>query len=116
MAETKSTMTRRQVLSTMGAAAVGSVVATRLVEMTIGENGILSARARCVRRRRRRSRRRARRTYLNGWAGYGQPPRLTVKAVAGPTARRHGAGGPTRPKWSKVSGSGHGDVADPKAP
>jgi uncharacterized protein len=120
--ETKSTMTRRQLLGTMGAAAVGSVVATRLVEMTIGENGVLSAHAadlsaaagvdRVVMLHGK--------TYLNGWAGYGQPPRPGRQGGGG---RGNGAAAttpePTGPApktiWSKVSGPGTVTFADPTA-
>ena len=58
-------------------------------------------------------------TYLNGWAGYGAPPRPGRQGGAG-----RGAGASTPPEptgpapsvtWSKVSGPGAVTFADPKA-
>lgn len=110
-------LTRREVLkraATAGAAALG---ATPLVRLAIGDDGLVSARAvpdslnvvpghdRIVIR--------GGRTYLNGWAGRGQPPR--------PERRRPGtpepiaAATPPRVTWSKVSGPGIVSFADPNA-
>jgi uncharacterized protein len=123
--------TRREALGTMGAAAIGSVVATRLIGVTFGEEGVLSAQAlplsavagvdRVVMQRGR--------TYLNGWAGYGQPPRPGRGAGRGATGLQTGApglqtGGTIPPEnpgpapkttWSKVSGAGTVTFADPNA-
>jgi len=117
-------VTRRQMLGTMGTAAVGAVVATQLVEMTFAENGVLSAQAapldlnaiagvdRVVMLKGK--------TYLNGWAGYGSP--RPARGNGGGRGRGAAAQAPAEPPgppptmaWSKVSGPGTVTFADPKA-
>src|SRR6185436_18071431 len=73
---TRPTLTRREMLGTMGAVAAGTVVATSLVEAAFGESGVLAAQAtpvnavagvdRVVMLKGK--------TYLRGWTGYGLPP------------------------------------------
>jgi hypothetical protein len=121
----RSTMTRRELLGTMGTVAVGSVVATQLVEMTFGEGGVLAAQTvppalaaiagvdRIVMLKGK--------TYLNGWAGYGSPR----PARGGGGGGGRGAGAQTPPpeppgppptlNWTKVSGPGKVTFADPTA-
>jgi DUF1680 family protein len=112
-------MTRREMLGTMGTVAVGSIVATQLVEATFGETGVLAAQAtplnavagvdRVVMLKGK--------TYLNGWVGYGQPPRPGRGG-----GRNAGAAAPPAPtgpaptaEWTKVSGPGTVTFADPRA-
>src|SRR3972149_2616477 len=73
---TNTTMTRRELLQAVGTMAAVSV-ATPLVQLAVGEGGALSAQAlplnaiagvdRVVMNHGK--------TYLNGWVGYGEPPR-----------------------------------------
>src|SRR5262245_1819391 len=112
-------MTRRELLGTMGTVAVGSVLATQLVEATFGDGGVLAAQAtplnavagvdRVVMLQGK--------TYLRGWAGYGQPPRAGRggggRGAATPAPEP--AGPPPSAKWSKVSGPGTVTFADPAA-
>ena len=111
-------LTRREVLETLGTLAVGSVVATRAVQAAISDGGVLSSQElrlnalagpdRIVMQQGR--------TYLNGWGGYGEPPRRT-------RGRRGEAPPPPPPDpgpapamtWSKISGPGDVTFADPKA-
>src|SRR6185295_18755354 len=116
---TRPSLTRRELLETLGKAAAATVVAGPLVELTMGEGGVLSARAlplaavagvdRVVMTHGK--------TYLNGWTGYGEPPRR---------GRQGGRGAATPPPvenpgpvpsttWRKVSGPGDVTFADPKA-
>ena len=117
-------VTRREALRAAGRAAAITVVAGPLVELAVGEHGLLSAQAaqapaalnsiagvdRVVMNHGK--------TYLNAWIGYGNPPR----------PGRQGGGGrgqaaapppPTGPAptamWSKVSGPGAVTFEDPKA-
>lgn len=107
---TPAEMTRRQALGAMGTVAIGSVAATHLVKMTVGEGGILSAQAlplsavagidRVVMLKGK--------TYLNGWTGYGAPPRRGRGqgrgAAATPPPDNPGPAPTTR--WTKLSGPG----------
>ena len=121
---TKPTLTRRELLETMGTVAVGSVVATQLVEMTFGEGGVLSAQAappalnaiagvdRVVMLKGK--------TYLNGWAGYGSPRPARGgggggRGAAAQTPPPEPPGPPPTLGWSKLSGPGTVTFADPNA-
>ena len=56
------------------------------------------------------------RTYLNGWAGYGEPPRRGQAGRGAPPAPPPENPGPApSTTWSKVSGPGDVTFADPKA-
>ena len=112
-------LTRREVLETLGTLAIGSIVATRAVQATIGDGGAISAqelRLNAVAGPDRIVMQQGR-TYLNGWGGYGEPPRRT-------RGRRGEAPPPPPPDpgpapsmtWSKVSGPGDVTFADAKAP
>src|SRR6185295_12462366 len=118
--QTKPTMTRREMLGTMGTAAVGTVVASQLLELTFGQDGVLAAQAtslnaiagvdRVVMLKGK--------TYLNGWVGYGQP----VRAGRGGGRGANAAAAPPEPtgsaptaQWSKVSGPGDVAFADAKS-
>ena len=111
-------MTRRELLTTLGTAA-GSVVATRIVEAVWVGDGALAAQAlplnatagvdRVVMLKGR--------TYLNGWVGYGAPPRRGGGGGRGNAATPppEPPGPPPTAAWSKVSGPGAVTFADPKA-
>ena len=111
----KSSMTRRQLFEQFGAVAAMSLVARPLAGV-FGDGFPVSAQAlpltaiagvdRVVMKHGR--------TYLNGWAGYGEPPRR------GRTGRGAAAAPPPPPPsgpapstvWSKVSGPGAVTFAD----
>ena len=114
----KSSMTRRQLFEQFGAVAAMSLVARPLAGV-FGDGFPVSAQAlpltaiagvdRVVMKHGR--------TYLNGWAGYGEPPRRgragRGAAVAPPPPP---PSGPTPTTvWSKVSGPGAVTFADDKA-
>jgi DUF1680 family protein len=116
----KSDITRRELLGTMGKAAAASVALGPLVRTVFVIPGAMAAGLapltavagvdRIVMS--------AGRTYLNGWAGYGDPPRQQE--------RRRGEPVPPPPPeppgpaptvtWSRESGPGTVTFADPKAP
>src|SRR5262245_28414712 len=112
-------MTRREMLAALGSAAAGSVVATRVVEAAFGTDGILAAQAqplssaagvdRVVMLKGR--------TYLNGWVGYGAPPRPGRGGGRGAAAPPppEPPGPPPTAAWSKVSGPGNVTFVDPRA-
>jgi uncharacterized protein len=115
-----STLTRRELLGRLGTLAAASVVASPVVKLVLGENGVVSAQAmpadlplaaiaghdRFVMPHGK--------TYLNGWVGYGAPPR--------PGRGRGRRGQPPPPQeppgpaptaaWTKVSGPGEVTFAD----
>lgn len=111
---TKSTMTRRELLETMGTVAVVSVVATPLMEgFALSAQALpLSAVAGVDRVVMNHGR-----TYLNAWVGYGEPPRrVRGGRGAAPTPPPETPGPAPVTTWSKVSGSGTVTFADPHAP
>jgi DUF1680 family protein len=111
-------MNRRQMLLTLGSAAAGSVLSTRLVEAAFGQNGALATQSlplssaagidRVVMLKGK--------TYLNGWVGYGPAPRPGRggggRAGAAPVEP---PGPPPNAAWTKVSGPGTVTFADPHA-
>ncbi len=116
---TKSQMTRRELFETVGKVAVVSVVATPFVGV-LGNGLALAAEAepltaiagvdRIVMK--------GGKTYLNGWAGYGAPPRPGRQGGRGANQ----AATPAEPPgpapttmWSKLSGPGTVTFADPHA-
>src|SRR5437867_3786722 len=117
----KSSLTRRELLKTAGKAAA-VVVASPLVELALGGDGVLSAQAlpaafnaaagpdRVVMRHGK--------TYLNAWTGVGQPPRRQ-RLRGGPPQQAAPPPPPPGPApavaWSRVSGPGTVTFADPKA-
>jgi DUF1680 family protein len=56
------------------------------------------------------------RTYLNGWTGYGEPPRRGRGGRGAATAAPEPAGPAPSTTWSKVSGPGDVTFADANAP
>jgi len=113
----KSTVTRRELLETMGTVAAMSVVAGPFAG-AFGDGFAVSPQAlpltaiagvdRVVMNHGR--------TYLNGWAGYGDPPRRGRGgrgAAAAPPPENPGPA--PAALWSKVSGPGDVTFADPKA-
>src|SRR4029079_300287 len=55
------------------------------------------------------------RTYLNGWAGYGEPPRRGPGARSAAPAPPENTGAAPAMTWSKLSGPGEVTFADAKA-
>ena len=110
-------MTRREWLAALGSVAAGSVVSTRIVRAAFTSQSALTAQAlpltsaagvdRVVMLKGK--------TYLNGWAGYGEPPRPGRgggRGAAAPPAEPPGP--PPTARWSKVSGPGTVTFADPR--
>ena len=107
-----TTITRREMLERMGMAAVVSAVAGPL-----GDGLVLSAQSlplnaiagvdRIVMANGR--------TYLNGWAGYGEPPRRTRGSRGAPPPPAEPTGPAPATTWSRVSGPGDVTFADPTA-
>jgi len=117
---TKSAMTRRELLETIGKAAGSSVVLAPLVRtvfaipdaMAAGAaplNGVAGVDRIAMLRGK---------TYLNGWAGYGDPPRRQPprRGEPGPPQLPEPPGPPPTVTWSKQSGPGAVTFADPRAP
>jgi len=113
-----TSLTRREMLETMGKAAAASLVAVPIVEAAVGAAGIPAApltaivgpdRVALV----------TGKTYLNAYAGYGPPPRRAPRrpAPGAPPAPPAEPPGPApKAAWSKVSGPGTVTFADPTAP
>jgi DUF1680 family protein len=109
-------LTRREVLETLGTIAVGSIVATRALQATVSDAGTVSAQElrlnalagpdRIVMQQGK--------TYLNGWGGYGEPPRRTRgrRGETPPPPPPDPGPAPTM-TWTKVSGPGTVTFADP---
>ena len=114
---TKSNMSRRELLETMGKAAAASVALPPLVQGALGVSSALAADAppltsiagvdRVVMV--------TGKTYLSGWAGYGEPPRPERGRGAPPVAPPENPGPPPTASWSKESGPGSVTFANPKA-
>jgi len=109
-------MNRRQALITLGSAAAGSVLSTRLVEAVFQQNGALTTQSTALNAiagvdRVAMSKGK---TYLNGWVGYGQP-RRGGGGRATPTPPPEPPGPPPTARWSKVSGPGAVTFADANA-
>ena len=111
-------LTRREVLETLGTLAIGSIVATRAVQATIGDGGAISAqelRLNAVAGPDRIVMQQGR-TYLNGWGGYGEPPRRTRgRRGEAPPAPPPDPGPAPSMTWNKVSGPGTVTFADANA-
>jgi DUF1680 family protein len=107
---TTPTITRRELLETMGTMAV-VVAASPLIDgFPVSARALpLAAVAgpdRVVMRHGK--------TYLNGWAGYGAPPRRARRGTPPPPAAPDPGPAP-KTTWSKVSGPGTVTFADPTA-
>lgn len=112
-------LTRRELLTRAGKAGAVAVVASPLVELAFGDGGVLSAQAlpapltaiagpdRVVMKHGK--------TYLNAWAGYGEPPRRERRRGQAEPAAPAPAGPAPTLKWRKVSGPGTVAFADPAA-
>jgi len=111
-------LTRREVLETLGTLAIGSIVATRAVQATIGDSGAISAqelRLNAVAGPDRIVMQQGR-TYLNGWGGYGEPPRRTRgRRGEAPPAPPPDPGPAPSMTWNKVSGPGTVTFVDANA-
>lgn len=113
----KTNMTRRELLQTFGTMAAVSV-ATPLVQLAVGDGGVLTAQAlpltaiagvdRVVMNHGK--------TYLNGWIGYGEPPRRGRGGRGAPATPPPENPGPAPTiAWSKASGPGTVTFADASA-
>src|SRR5262245_40791983 len=118
---TKSSMTRRELLETVGKVAAVSVVATPFVG-GLGDAFTLSAQVQPLNAVAGMDRvvMLKGKTYLSGWAGYGDAPRPGRQGGGGrrgaaPTEPPPPAGPAPAVTWSKVSGPGSVTFADPKA-
>ena len=111
-------LTRRQLLGRTGKAAVGSAVMGPLIQSAIlscagaaetGLKGVAGIDRVTIL---------PGKTYLRGWAGYGDPPRVepATSPTAGSRLRRRLPTGPdAHGQWSKDSGPGDVTFADAKA-
>ena len=92
---------------------------TRVVEAAIGKDGILTAQAQPLTSAAGVDRlvMLTGKTYLNGWVGYGPPPRPGRGGARGAAATPppEPPGKPPTAAWSKVSGPGTVTFADPRA-
>ncbi len=115
-------LTRRELLAAAGRAGAAAVVASPYVQLAYANDGTVSAQAapsdlnivagpdRVVMDHGK--------TYLNAWAGYGEPPRRERPRRSGeqaPTAAAQPPGPAPGVTWSKVSGPGTVTFADPAA-
>jgi DUF1680 family protein len=114
---TKSEMSRREMLGTMGMAAA-SVALAPLVQGAFGASGVTAAEAPALTAVAGVDRvvMVAGRTYLNAWAGYGDPPRRDRGRGAPVTPPPENPGPPPTATWSKESGPGTVTFADVNAP
>ncbi len=111
---TKSNMTRREVLETMGKAAAGSVALPPLMEGALKFVGTSAAAALTAVAGVDRIVVLPGKTYLNGWAGYGEPPRRDRgRRDAPPPPPAESPGPQPMATWSKESGPGKVSFADP---
>jgi DUF1680 family protein len=105
----QATISRREVFSTVGKAAMGAVV----VSCTAAEDGSSLNSVAGV----DRITVLGGKTYLRGWVGYGDPPR--PRRLRASAAQQPPASAPAGPepvvRWSKVSGPGEVQFEDPKA-
>jgi hypothetical protein len=115
-------LTRRDVLSTTGQAAVASIAVMPLLRTAIADEGSGAAKSanatssavkgiagvdRVVVR--------PGKTYLRGWTGYGEPPRTGPRKKGEPEPPPAPTGPPIKVQWSKASGPGRVTFADPNA-
>ncbi len=116
-------MTRREMLEAAGKVAALTVVATPVMS-ALGDAFTVSAQAQPLNAIAGIDRvvMKTGRTYLNGWAGYGAPPRPGRQgggggrgAAAAPTPPPEPPGPAPKTTWSKLSGPGAVTFADPNA-
>ena len=114
----KTVVTRRKALEAMGKAAAASVVAPPLLESALGAPGVVGAQAAPLNAVAGVDRINilSGKTYLNGWIGYGTPPRPgRQRAGAAATPPPEPPGPPPAAVWSKESGPGAVTIGDAKA-
>jgi DUF1680 family protein len=114
---TKTNMSRREMLESVGKAAAASVALPSLLENAFGMSGAAAAQApplnalagvdRITMLRGK--------TYLNGWVGYGTPPRRDRGRPAAAAPPPEPPGPPPAAAWTKESGPGDVAFADAKA-
>ena len=113
-----SGISRRELLGTMGKVAAASVVAAPFIEGVVGVpveivaqaprlNAIVGADRITVL---------PGKTYLNAWAGYGEPPRRERRRNVPATPPPADPGPAPKTTWSKASGPGSVTFADASAP
>ena len=111
-----TTLTRRELLETMGKAAAVSLVVAPIVETAVG--GTQAAPLTAIAGPDRIAVLTGK-TYLNAYAGYGPPPRRRPRRPAPgapPSPPPEPPGPAPKAAWSKVSGPGTVTFADPAAP
>jgi len=115
---TNSNMSRRELLETMGKVAAASVALTPLVQSALGIPDAMAADAAPLTAVAGVDRIAVSpgKTYLNGWAGYGDPPRRERGRGAPVTPPPESPGPTPTVTWSKESGPGAVTFADAKAP
>ena len=117
MSDNPANITRRDALGTIGKAAVASVALPHVLRAAIlpaGEhivsapvNGVAGVDRVVVL---------PGKTYLRGWAGYGEPPRPSPRRAAQADSTPPAPTGPTPTvRWTKRSGPGRVDFADAAA-
>ena len=113
----RAIVSRREVLETTGKAAVASVVLPPLLDARLGVDGALVAQAAPLDSIAGVDRITVLpgRTYLNGWTGYGSPPRRGAGRGAPAAPAPEPPGPPPTATWSKESGPGEVTFADSKA-
>jgi hypothetical protein len=114
---TKSNITRRELLETMGKAAAASVALPPLIQSTLGVSDAATATApplnaiagvdRVVMV--------SGKSYLNGWAGYGDPPRPERRRGEPAPAAQEPPGPLPTVTWTRESGPGTVNFADARA-
>ncbi len=112
------TISRRELLGTMGKAAAASIVAVPLIESAVGAAGEQALPLTAIAGPDRVTVLTGK-TYLNAYAGYGPPPRRQPRrpAPGAPTAPPpEPPGPPPKAAWTKVAGPGAVTFADPAAP
>ena len=114
---TKADMSRRELLETVGKAAVASVAVPLLLESALGVTDVLASQGATLTAVAGVDRitMLGGKTYLNGWVGYGSPPRPgRQRAGAAATPPPEPPGPPPAAVWSKESGPGEVTFADAK--
>jgi DUF1680 family protein len=111
----KTRITRRELLESVGKAAVASAVLGPVVEAAVGAAVPIAPPLAAVAGPDRIAVLPGG-TYLNGWAGYGEPPGRQRRRPGQPPPAAESPGPPPHVKWTKQSGPGTVTFADPAAP
>jgi hypothetical protein len=113
--EANGGMNRRELLGTIGKVAVASVALPPLLDTALGD-AVLGADAQALNAVAGPDRIVviAGRTYLNAWAGYGDPPRRERRGAQAPPPPENPGPAPSA-RWTQESGPGAVSFADPAA-